>query len=234
MASDVEFVEFIIEGLTTAEPVKYKKMFGEYALFYREKVVALICDNQLFIKPTEAGKNFIGKVNEAPPYPGAKNSYLIGDMVEDKDWLSQLICLSEKELPLPKKKTKKSTKTSLQKEKRYQEIFNELKSLLQPYAQSLEITDDKPDSYYLFTRYILKNKKPLFFGAAKINQSSVSYHLMPIYVFPELLKGLSPELKKKQKGKSCFNFKTLDSLKIDELKQLTKTAYQQYQNAQYL
>ena len=85
-------------------------MFGEYVLYSRGKVVALICDNQLFMKATDAGRKFIGEVVEAPPYPGAKLAFLIHDQLEDRDWLTQLVTLTEQELPMPKPKAKKKSK----------------------------------------------------------------------------------------------------------------------------
>ena len=86
-------------------------MFGGGTLYSKAKVVALICDDQLFVKPTEAGRSFIGDVVEAPPYPGAKLSFLIQDEIDDGDWLTQLIRLTEAELPKPKPKKKKKRKT---------------------------------------------------------------------------------------------------------------------------
>ena len=83
MASDLDFVQFVADQMAGAGPVAYRKMFGEYAVYCDGKVVALICDNQLYVKPTEAGRAFIGAVVEAPPYPGAKPSFLIGEQVED-------------------------------------------------------------------------------------------------------------------------------------------------------
>ena len=85
-------------------------MFGEYALYSNDKVVGLICDNQLFIKPTVAGRSFIGDVVEAPPYPGAKNSFLISDEIDDSEWLTELVRLTEAELPKPKPRKKKKKK----------------------------------------------------------------------------------------------------------------------------
>lgn len=110
MASDLDFVEFVVEQMENAGAISYRKMFGEYALYCEGKVVALVCDNQLFVKPTEAGKSFIGNVVEAPPYPGAKPSFLIEEQLEDKDWISSLINLTEKELPEPKPKKKSKQK----------------------------------------------------------------------------------------------------------------------------
>ncbi len=107
MASDLSFVEFVVDQMENAGTVTYRKMFGEYAVYCNGKVVALICDNQLFIKPTEGGRSFIGNVIEAPPYPGAKMSFLIEDKLEDREWLSHLVRITAKELPEPKPKKKK-------------------------------------------------------------------------------------------------------------------------------
>jgi len=107
MASDLSFVEFIVDQIENAGEITYRKMFGEYALYSDAKVIALICDNQLFVKPTQAGKSFINNVVEAPPYPGAKPYFLIEEQIDDRDWLSHLIRLTANELPAPKPKKKK-------------------------------------------------------------------------------------------------------------------------------
>jgi TfoX/Sxy family transcriptional regulator of competence genes len=107
MASDQRFVDFIIDQVNSSGRVTYKKMFGEYGLYFDIKLFALVCDNKLFIKPTSAGRAFIDNVVEAPPYPGAKNSFLIEDKLEDSDWLNELIRLTVEELPEPKPKPKK-------------------------------------------------------------------------------------------------------------------------------
>ena len=83
MASDLSFVEFVVDQLDKDCAVTYKKMFGEFGLYSDGKLFALICDDQLFVKPTEGGRVFIGEVVEAPPYPGAKPSLLIVDQIED-------------------------------------------------------------------------------------------------------------------------------------------------------
>jgi len=107
MASDREFVQYVVDQIDASADIRFRAMFGGYTLYSRDKVVALICDRQLFIKPTEAGRSFIGKVVEAPPYPGAKKFFLVGDRIDDTDWLTQLIALSEAELPKPKPRKKK-------------------------------------------------------------------------------------------------------------------------------
>jgi len=110
MASDQSFVEFIQDQIENAGTITYKKMFGEYGVYSNGKIFALICDNQLFIKPTEAGRAFIGDVTEAPPYPGAKMYFLIEGQFEDREWLSELIRRTVEELPEPKPKKKKKSK----------------------------------------------------------------------------------------------------------------------------
>ena len=107
MASDQNFVDFVIEQINNAGEITAKKMFGEYGLYADEKLFGLICDNKLFIKPTISGREFIGNVVEAPPYEGAKPSFLIEEEIENSDWLSELVRISLNELPIPKPKTKK-------------------------------------------------------------------------------------------------------------------------------
>ncbi|MEQ8242934.1 TfoX/Sxy family protein [Fulvivirga sp.] len=107
MASDQKFVDFVADQVKNAGEVTTRKMFGEYAIFSDKKIFGLICDNKLFIKPTQAGRAFIKDVVEAPPYPGAKNSFLIEDKLEDSEWLSELVRVTLKELPEPKPKKKK-------------------------------------------------------------------------------------------------------------------------------
>jgi len=107
MASDLSFVEFIVDQIQNVGQITYKKMFGEYALYCEGKVVALVCDNRLFVKPTEGGRATIGDVEEAPAYKGAKPSFLIDARVEDRQWISNLIRITYDELPEPKLKKKK-------------------------------------------------------------------------------------------------------------------------------
>lgn len=110
MASSEEFVKFITEQIENAGIITYKKLFGEYAIYSDGKLVALVCDDQLFVKPTDGGRSFIGEVVEAPPYPGAKLSFLVEDKFEDKEWISDLIRITAQELPVPKPKRKKMAK----------------------------------------------------------------------------------------------------------------------------
>jgi len=113
-------------------------------------------------------------------------------------------------------------------------LFENLKVILTQYSDNLECTEDTPSSYNLYTRHIMKNKKPLYFGGVKINKSFVSYHLMPIYVFPELTNSISDKLLKCLKGKSCFNLKNPDTGLFEELEVLTRHCYEKYDSEGYL
>lgn len=108
MSTTQSTVDFILDQLRDAGNIRAKKMFGEYALYCDEKVVGLICDDTLFIKITRPGKKFVGKeYEEGTAYPGAKPSMLIsGDKIENAEWLSELIRITEHSLPKPNPKKK--------------------------------------------------------------------------------------------------------------------------------
>lgn len=114
------------------------------------------------------------------------------------------------------------------------DAFDALKAIMAPYAESLDVKHDEPGNFYLDTHHIMKNKKPLFFAAVQTKKNYVSYHLMPVYVNPELLSDMSPDLKKHMQGKSCFNFKTIDEPLFHELVQLTERSYRDYQASGYV
>ena len=108
MASDQKTVDYICDQMSAAGPVSARKMFGEYAVYCGEKLVALICDNQLFVKPTPGGRAILGQPVEAPPYPGAKACFLIQDELDDAYLLSRLIATTALKLPAPKPKKPKA------------------------------------------------------------------------------------------------------------------------------
>lgn len=108
-------------------------------------------------------------------------------------------------------------------------VFMELRAIMAPYADKLDPKKDDQAELYLDTRFIQKNKKPVFFGAVQVKTSFVSFHLMPVYSQPALLDGLSPALKRRMQGKSCFNFTEIDKPLFDELAALTKAGFASYQ-----
>ncbi|HJS19607.1 MAG TPA: hypothetical protein VJ785_12730 [Anaerolineales bacterium] len=68
----------------------------------------------------------------------------------------------------------------------------------------------------------------MFFGSVQVKKNYVSFYLMPVYMYPELLKGISPELKKRMQGKSCFNFKKVEADLFHELADLTKKGTEKF------
>jgi len=106
--------------------------------------------------------------------------------------------------------------------------FAALRAILLPYADALDIKADTATNLYLDTRHIQKNRKPLFFGAVAVRRRYVSFHLMPVYVQPALVATLSPALRKRMQGKSCFNFVEVDETLFKELAALTKAGFESY------
>lgn len=105
MSSKQSTVDFLVDQISHAGAVSAKKMFGEYGLFCDGKMVALVCDDQLYVKPTPLGRAFVGACAEEPPYPGAKACLLIaGEHWDDREWLSHLVKVSASQLPMPKPK----------------------------------------------------------------------------------------------------------------------------------
>jgi DNA transformation protein len=101
MATKVSTMEYIEDQLSEVAGIRSRKMFGEYALYCGDKVVALVCDGKLYVKITEPGREYVGeRYEEAPPYPGAKPyMYIDEGLIDDHEWLSQLIRLTETALP---------------------------------------------------------------------------------------------------------------------------------------
>ena len=107
-------------------------------------------------------------------------------------------------------------------------VFEQLKNILKPYANTLTITADTSDSYSLGGPYSKKWKKEVFFGAAQVKKNYVSFYLMPVYMYPELAEEISPALKKRMQGKSCFNFKKVEPDLFNELAELTKKGAEKF------
>lgn len=109
MASRPEFVQYVADQLSGAGTITYRKMFGEYGMYCDGKIFALICDDQLFVKITEAGKGLAPNLEEVPPYEGSK-PYLLIDDIDNRDFLTEFVVKTCKELPMPKPKKAKGEK----------------------------------------------------------------------------------------------------------------------------
>ncbi len=112
-------------------------------------------------------------------------------------------------------------------------VFESLKSIIKPYAKRLIAKSDTPESYYLDAAYNEKWKKELFFASVQVKKNYVSFYLMPVYMYPDLLKNISPELKKHMQGKSCFNFKKVEKTLFEELSQLTEQGFERFMKEEY-
>lgn len=107
MSTSRSTIDYLTDQLHMAGDIRSRKMFGEYALYCDEKVVALVCDDRLYVKPTDGGRNILKRPELAPPYPGAKDYFLIDDaLIEDRDRLTALIRATASEIPtrIPRKR----------------------------------------------------------------------------------------------------------------------------------
>lgn len=107
MATEVDFANYVQEQARGAGDVALKKMFGEYAVYVDGIVVALACDNQLFLKATPATAARVAGAPMAPPYPGAKPHAVIDEWLDDPEALAALLRDTAKALPPPKPKAAK-------------------------------------------------------------------------------------------------------------------------------
>ncbi len=112
MATRAETIEYILDQLRGAQGVAARKMFGEYALYADGRVVALVCDDTLYMKITEPGKEFVGDAyKEGTAYKGAKPSMEIdADLIDNREWLAELVRITAANVPLPKPKKPKVAK----------------------------------------------------------------------------------------------------------------------------
>ncbi len=108
------------------------------------------------------------------------------------------------------------------------ESFQRLAAIFAPYRHELVVTTDEPEHLSLDAPPSTAYAKGLFFGAVKIGKRYVSFHLMPVYVHPDLLDDISPELRRRMQGKSCFNFTTQDEVLFAELGRLTRSGIDAY------
>jgi hypothetical protein len=108
--------------------------------------------------------------------------------------------------------------------------FAGLRAILLPYAAKLHVREGSKRSYYLETHLAGPRDKPRSFAAAIIMKNYVSFHLVAVYCFPELLQGMSPALKKRMQGKGCFNFTAPDANLFRELAQLTAAGARKFRS----
>ena len=116
----------------------------------------------------------------------------------------------------------------------FDEVFRRLKTILKPHEKKMVVIYDTPIMYALNTRHIMKNKQPLYFGGVRRGKAYVSFYLMSVYVSAKEVKGMSPALRKKMQGKSCFNFKAVDEDLFKELATLTKSGARLFNDQKFI
>jgi len=114
-------------------------------------------------------------------------------------------------------------------------VFDKLRSILTKYADRLAVTADIAGEYALVTKtaspFPQHKGQPLHFGSVRVGKAYVSFHLMPIYMSPGLTKSISPALKKRMQGKSCFNFKSIPEPElIAELSRLVESGFRDWRD----
>ncbi len=118
------------------------------------------------------------------------------------------------------------TKASNKKQE-FEPAFQGLRKILKPYDTKLRVIKDNPGDYMSESKSLRYHGKPLMF-ASITTKSYVSFHLFPVYMFPDLLHGISPELKKRMQGKTCWNFKKAEESLFAELGALIEASFEQF------
>lgn len=110
MATRPETIADLTDALSGLHGLRSKKMFGEYALYLGEKVVALVCDDLLYVKVTPGALALIRDPVLAPAYPGSKDYICIEGALDDPDLVAAALRAVAADLPEPKPKKPKTTK----------------------------------------------------------------------------------------------------------------------------
>ena len=131
-----------------------------------------------------------------------------------------------------KKKTPATTGKAA--EPNFAAVFASLRKLLVPFLGEIQVQTDKPGNYHTEIPTILHRGKPLYFAGLRTGKNYVSFHLLPLYFCPELLKGMSPALKKRMQGKACFNFTAVDEPCFAELSRLTSAGLKKFRSKEFL
>ena len=103
MSSSKDYLEFILDQLSSLDEISYKAMMGEYIIYYQGKIIGGIYDDRFLVKPTKSAKQMMPNAQCETPYEGAKEMLLVDD-IDNKDFLNKLLNSMVDELPTPKKK----------------------------------------------------------------------------------------------------------------------------------
>ena len=114
----------------------------------------------------------------------------------------------------------------MRKSDAFNATFAALKDLLKPFERHFDVVKDTEKAYYLASKTAkTRSKAAIWFGGVEIKKNYVSFHLIPVYAAPHLVKDLSPSLQKRMQGKSCFNFTDIEPGQLKELDAVAKKGY---------
>lgn len=105
-------------------------------------------------------------------------------------------------------------------------VFERLKAILEPYGRRMHVIADEPYGYSVDMAPEAERNPTTWFGGVRKGKRYVSYYLMPVYVEPALLDDVSPELRRRMHGKSCFNFTAVDDTLCEDLEDLTRAGFE--------
>ncbi len=133
-----------------------------------------------------------------------------------------------------KKAAARKSSTKVGRNADFHAAFERLKNMFARHEDSLNAIMNKPGNYVVESKSILFRGKPLWVGAVQIKKNYVSFHLIPVYAFPDLMKNVSPVLKKRMQGKSCFNFRKVDEPLFTELEKLTEAGVAKMKDEEFM
>ena len=103
MASSKEYLDFVLDQLSSLEDISYRAMMGEYIIYFRGRIVGGIYDDRFLVKPTKSAKELMPDAPLELPYEGAKEMLLVDD-IDNREFLTELLNAMVQELPAPKKR----------------------------------------------------------------------------------------------------------------------------------
>ena len=207
--------------LASHRDIEEKKMFGGVAFMLGGKMFCGIVGDDLMVRvgPSHYEEclalahvrpmDFTGKPMRGYVFvgqPGCKTTKALARWIDrGVEFVS-----GTKDPPPPTTRRAKSGGRRETSTAAFAKVFQELKQLVHARAGFLDLQSDSETDYILTGPMMPRWNKELWFGGVRLGRVYVSLHLMPVYMFPDLLKGMSPELRARMQGKSCFNFKRVE------------------------
>lgn len=105
MATNLDYIEFVIDQIQGNKALRFRKMFGDYMVYANDKPILLVCDNTVYVKKLMELEQIMKSSECGIPYDGAKEHYILD--IENKDLVNQVVDILEKITPLPKSRVKR-------------------------------------------------------------------------------------------------------------------------------